>query len=385
MKLLAKTLHGLEEVLAEELELLGATDINPLKRAVSFQGNKELLYKCNLQLRTALKILTPIYYFKAYNERSLYNKVEQFDWSKILSVEQTFAIDSVVFSKQFTHSKYVALKVKDAIADQFRKKTGVRPSVDTKNPDVQINVHCANENFTISLDSTGAPLNQRGYRDNQHKAPLNEVLAAGMLKLTNWNKDIPLIDPMCGSGTFLIEAAMMATNTPPGIKRKQYVFMKWEDFDKELWGKIYNEAIESITKSEFRISGSDVSQQAIDISRQALLNFDFNRDIKLVKSNFNDLRPQSENGVLIMNPPYGERLRETDIFALYKMIGDHLKQSYNGFDAWILSANRDALKHVGLRPSKKLTLFNGALECKFQRFSMYKGSLKQKFVDSGIR
>ena len=385
MKLLAKTLHGLEEVLAEELELLGATDIIPLKRAVSFQGNKELLYKCNLHLRTALKILTPIYHFKAYNERSLYNKVEQFDWSKVLSIDQTFAIDSVVFSKQFTHSKYVALKVKDAIADQFRKKSGERPSVDTKNPDVQLNVHCANENFTISLDSTGAPLNQRSYRDNQHKAPLNEVLAAGMLKLADWNKDIPLIDPMCGSGTFLIEAAMIATNTPPGIKRKQYVFMKWEDFDKELWEKIYNEAIENITKAEFSISGSDISQQAIDISRQALLNFDFNRDIKLVKSNFNELRPQSENGVIIINPPYGERLRETDIFALYKMIGNQLKQCYNGFDAWILSANKDALKHVGLRPSKKLTLFNGALECKFQRFSMYKGSLKQKFVDTGIR
>jgi len=378
LKLTAKTFQGLENVLAKELELLGAEDITILKRAVSFSGNKELLYKSNLHLRTALRILHPIYTFIATNENDLYKKVSEFDWSAYLKLSQTFAIDSVVFSDYFTHSKYVALKCKDAIVDQFRDKTGKRPSIETKTPDVQFNVHVYKDEFTISIDSSGDSLHKRGYRNSQHDAPLNEVLAAGMLLLTGWEKSIPLIDPMCGSGTILMEATMIACNMPPQINRKTYGFMNWNDYEPELWNKVYEDAKSNIDKSEINITGGDISRRSIDISKESLIKFGFHRDVRINKISFMDFLPKSSTGMLIMNPPYGERQKEDDIFSLYKNIGSHLKQNFAGFDAWILSSNKDALKFIGLHPSKKLTLFNGALECKFQKFSLYQGSLKQK-------
>ena len=378
MKLTAKTFQGLENVLAKELELLGAEDITILKRAVSFSGNKELLYKSNLHLRTALRILHPIYTFIATNENDLYKKVSEFDWSAYLKLSQTFAIDSVVFSDYFTHSKYVALKCKDAIVDQFRDKTGKRPSIETKTPDVQFNVHVYKDEFTISIDSSGDSLHKRGYRNSQHDAPLNEVLAAGMLLLTGWEKSIPLIDPMCGSGTILMEATMIACNMPPQINRKTYGFMNWNDYEPELWNKVYEDAKSNINRSEINITGGDISRRSIDISKESLIKFGFHRDIRINKTSFLDFLPKSSTGMLIMNPPYGERQKEDDIFSLYKNIGSHLKQNFAGFDAWILSSNKDALKFIGLHPSKKLTLFNGALECKFQKFSLYQGSLKKK-------
>jgi len=378
LKLTAKTFQGLENVLAKELELLGAEDITILKRAVSFSGNKELLYKSNLHLRTALRILHPIYTFIATNENDLYKKVSEFDWSAYLKLSQTFAIDSVVFSDYFTHSKYVALKCKDAIVDQFRDKTGKRPSIETKTPDVQFNVHVYKDEFTISIDSSGDSLHKRGYRNSQHDAPLNEVLAAGMLLLTGWEKSIPLIDPMCGSGTILMEATMIACNMPPQINRKTYGFMNWNDYEPELWNKVYEDAKSNINRSEINITGGDISRRSIDISKESLIKFGFHRDIRINKTSFLDFLPKSSTGMLIMNPPYGERQKEDDIFSLYKNIGSHLKQNFAGFDAWILSSNKDALKFIGLHPSKKLTLFNGALECKFQKFSLYQGSLKKK-------
>jgi len=378
LKLTAKTFQGLENVLAKELELLGAEDITILKRAVSFSGNKKLLYKSNLHLRTALRILHPIYTFIATNENDLYKKVSEFDWSAYLKLSQTFAIDSVVFSDYFTHSKYVALKCKDAIVDQFRDKTGKRPSIETKTPDVQFNVHVYKDEFTISIDSSGDSLHKRGYRNSQHDAPLNEVLAAGMLLLTGWKKSIPLIDPMCGSGTILMEATMIACNMPPQINRKTYGFMNWNDYEPELWNKVYEDAKSNINKSEINITGGDISRRSIDISKESLIKFGFHRDIRINKTSFLDFYPKSSTGMLIMNPPYGERQKEDDIFSLYKNIGSHLKQNFAGFDAWILSSNKDALKFIGLHPSKKLTLFNGALECKFQKFSLYQGSLKKK-------
>jgi len=376
MKFIVKTFHGLEGVLAKELESLGAKNIQALKRAVSFKGSKELLYKANLHLRTALRIIRPVYTFSAQNEDELYRKVTDFDWSAYLKLDQTFAIDSVVFSDSFRHSKYVVLKTKDAIVDQFRRKMGKRPSIDTDTPDVRFNVHVSHNDFTISLDSSGDSLHKRGYRNIGHKAPLNEVLAAGMLILTGWIKDVPLIDPMCGSGTILMEAAMIARNMPPGINRKRYGFMQWSDYDPTLWDRIYNEAKSQIVRPRVSIMGSDISSEAIDISKVASINLNLNADIILRKSSFKDLHPISKTGMLIMNPPYGERMEQDDIFAFYKSIGDHLKKNFTGFDAWILSSNKEALKHIGLRPSKKHTLFNGPLECKFQKFSLYQGSLK---------
>ncbi len=378
MKLIVKTFYGLEDILSKELRSLGAKNINILKRAVSFEGNKELLYKTNLHLRTALRILQPIYTFNAYDEKKLYKKVEDYDWSAYIKNTQSFAIDSVVFSNHFRHSQYVALKIKDAIVDQFRNKTGKRPSIDTKNPDIRFNVHVFEKEFTISLDSSGDSLHKRGYRDTQHKAPLNEVLAAGMLLLAEWDKNIPLIDPMCGSGTILMEAAMIAFNIPPGFYRNNYGFMKWNNYDHGLWNSIYTNAKSHIDISKINMIGGDISSNAIDITQKAFMKFGIHKEISLIKTSFMDLYPKSKTGMLVMNPPYGERMKNEDLLSLYKMIGDHLKKNFPGFDAWILSSNKEALKHIGLHSSKKYTLFNGPLECKFQKFCLYKGSLKDK-------
>jgi putative N6-adenine-specific DNA methylase len=381
LEITAKTFYGLESTLAKELENLGAKNINLSTRAVTYLGDDELLYKSNLHLRTALKVLVPVYSFSAMNEDILYKKVYDFNWSKYLRVDQTFAISSAVHSDQFRHSKFVALKVKDAIVDQFRNKSGIRPSVDIDNADIRFNVYTSGTDFTISLDSSGESLHKRGYRLKGHDAPLNEALAASMVLLTDWNKNIPLIDPMCGSGTIPIEAAMIACNIPPGIKREKFAFMNWSNFDNDLWKRIYKDALANIVKGELMISASDVSQLNIRLSRETAEKFGLGDQIKFSSKNFKNLLPETETGIIIMNPPYGERLAGKDIDSLYKMIGDNLKQNYSGFEAWILSSNKDALKHIGLRPSKKYTLFNGALECKYQKFSLYKGSIKKKYVD----
>ncbi len=378
MKLLAKTFHGLEEVLAEELFQLGAKNIEPKKRAVAFEGDKELLYRGNLHLRTALRILLPVMSFRARNERELYKKVSEYNWSKHLDNSKTFAVDSVAFGDIFKHSRYVGLKTKDAIVDQFREKTGKRPSIDVEAPDVSINLHVTGDRFTISLDSSGESLHRRGYRDNRHKAPLNEVLAAGMLKIAKWDPEIPLFDPMCGSGTILMEAAMYAKNIPPAWHRKKFSFMSWPDFDKELWEKIRKEAEEKFESPRVTIIGADVSMQAVDIAKQASLEFRLNREIKVSKAAFENQTPPFKAGMIIMNPPYGERLQKDDIIEFYKMIGTVLKRRFTGFDAWIISSNFNAMKNIGLKPAEKYTLFNGPLETKFWKFKLYEGSMKIK-------
>ncbi|HIN39339.1 MAG TPA: hypothetical protein EYM84_03605 [Flavobacteriales bacterium] len=378
MKFLAKTFHGLEDVLAKELDVLGAKAVLPIKRAVSFEGDKKLLYKSNLHLRTALRILVPIAEFTANTDQELYNEVKSINWPEYININQTFAIDSVVFSERFTHSQYVALKVKDAIVDQFKERLGKRPSVDPKFADNRINVHIAHNKVSISLDSSGDSLHKRGYRRKGHIAPLNEVLAAGMLMLAEWDSTIPLIDPMCGSGTFLMEAAMMAYNMPPGIKKKHYSFMNWKDYDQDLWKKVSEESKSNMITPEVNIQGGDIAMQSIDLSKMASLDFNLRKAIKLERISFNKHLPSSESGMLILNPPYGERITPKDLFDLYESIGNQLKKSYAGFDAWIFSSNKEAMKRIGLRPSRKYTLFNGALECKFQKFSMYAGSHKIK-------
>ena len=374
---ISKTFFGLENILAEELRSLGADAVTPLKRAVSFQGDKELLYKANLQLRTALKILLPVYSFNAQNEDELYEHCREFNWGEVMETKQVFAVDSVVFSEYFTHSKYVALKVKDAIADHFREKTGKRPSVNIFNPDIRINVHIATDQVSISLDSSGDSLHKRGYRDTRHIAPLNEVLAAGMLKITRWDFTKPLLDPMCGSGTIPFEAAMMAANIPPGARRNNFGFMKWRDFDPELWEKVHTEATDQIKIPHVNIIASDISNKAVDIAREAAICYEINHLIRFKRAAFTDLHAQNKENLLILNPPYGKRMRSGDLNGLYKMIGDTLKKHFTGSDAWILSSNNEALKHIGLHPGEKHRLYNGPLECKFLKFSLYKGSKKK--------
>ncbi|MBN2166161.1 MAG: methyltransferase [Marinilabiliaceae bacterium] len=376
MNLLAKTFQGLEDLLAQELQEIGAWNIKPLKRAVSFDANKEILYKSNLCLRTALRILQPITNFRARNEKELYNQVYNYKWSNLLKQNQTFAIDAVTFSKTFTHSQYVALKTKDAIVDHFKNIDGSRPNVDTISPDLLINVHITNDKVTLSLDSSGYSLHKRGYRQGDHRAPINEVLAAGMVLLSQWDKKQPLIDPMCGSGTILMEAAMIAANIPPNINRKKFGFERWNNFDADLWTKIKDEANSKIVQPSVKISGSDINAKAVDIARQSALDFKLKQFITITQEDFLQKEPEWKKGLIIMNPPYGERLKPHDTINFYKEIGNQLKRNFAGFDAWIISSNFDALKNIGLKPSKKITLFNGSLECKFERFSLYEGSNK---------
>lgn len=376
IKMTATTLYGLEEILAKELQNLGASQITQENRAVTFHGDKRLLYRANLEIRTALKILVPIHSFTARDDDTLYAQVREVDWRQYMGVNDTLAVDNVVHSKHFTHSKYVALRVKDAIVDQFREQNGKRPSVDLENPSLRINIYISHDECILSLDSSGDSLHRRGYRIDGEMAPLNEVLAAGMVQLTGWQADTHFIDPMCGSGTILCEAALFALNIAPNIHRDDFGFMQWPDFDPNLWQEVRVKAQKNERPFEYQIIGSDVSGKALDSARKNITRAGLDEIIRLAKSAFEEREPSVEEGIIVMNPPYGERMETDDIIAFYRQIGDQLKQNYHGFDAWILSGNRDALKHVGLRPSENIILYNGPIECRFQKFPLYKGSRK---------
>jgi len=373
MRIVVKTLFGLEDVLAQEIKELGGKDIEKSKRAVAFYGNKRLLYKANYCLRTGLRVLQTIHAFRAANEEELYQKTKAFRWSAYMNVNQTFAVDSTVFSKNFSHSKYAALKVKDAIADHFRKECKERPNVDVNNPDVRFNVHIAGKEVIISFDSTGDSLHKRGYRIRQHKAPINEVLAAGMLKIAGWNKDIPLYDPMCGSGTILLEAAMQAKNIPAGKFREKFGFMNWTNFDQALWDEVKKEADDQIASPNLQIYGSDILTLAVDIAKESALHMGLNAtEVKFQRKSFERFVPTTKEGMVICNPPYGERIKKEDIDAFYKLIGNRFQEAYQGFDCWMISSNIMAYKHVGLHADEKITLFNGALECEYRKYRIYK-------------
>lgn len=378
--MVAKTMAGLEGVLAEELTAMGAQNVEPLYRAVSFEGDKQLMYKANYCCRTALRILKPITSFVARNELALYNNIFKIQWHEIFNINETFAIDAVTSGNYFTHSQYAALKVKDAIADEFREHFGARPSVDVDNPDLRINVHIENEKVTVSFDSSGESLHKRGYRKNVDKAPMNEVLAAGLIKLTGWKCDSNFVDCMCGSGTLPIEAAMLAMGLPAGFFRKKWGFMTWHDFDAELWQRVMREAGAEMEEFDYEILASDHSAKAVEIAKANIENAHLQYDIKLSKQDMFDVVPPKGGGIMIINPPYGERLEEKDIINLYRGIGDALKKNFKGFEAWIISSNKDALKLIGLKPSKKIDVYNGPLECKFERFEVFEGSYKDKKI-----
>ena len=376
-EIVATTLFGLEEILANELKDLGAGKIEIINRAVKYEGNTNLLYRSNLYLRTALKILKPIERFQARNENQLYQKVKQIPWDKYFTFKESFAIDAVVYSETFRHSKYVALKAKDAIADLFRDSFGIRPSVDTVRPDVRINIHVAETTCTVSLDSSGVPLSKRGYRIEGSIAPINEVLAAGMIIMAGWDKKSTFLDPMCGSGTIAIEAAMIAANIAPG-RLRSFGFESWKDFDENLWKAFKENAESKIIKPEVNILGRDIDQKPLDSARRNIRRAGLSNIITIKKENFFESEAKDDHGIIVTNPPYGERLgsSEARILELYQEIGTHLKHKYEGWDAWIISSNMEALKFVGLRPSQKIKLFNGALECRFNKYELYRGSKK---------
>ncbi len=372
------TLFGLESVLQSELSNIGVRNTEALGRAVKFSGNQELLYRCNYELRTALRVLKPIRKFNISNEDQLYKCIQSIDWSQYLNNNKTFAVDGTTFGKIFTHSKYVALKTKDAIVDQFRDKTGARPSIDTQNPDLKINIHIAHDECTVSLDSSGIPLSKRGYKTEQTYAPLSEVLAAGMILKTGWDKNSTFYDPMCGSGTIAIEAALIATNTPCGAYRN-FNFEKWFDFDSNLWEDIKEKADNNTRRIDFRINGSDMDKEAVEIARSNARRARISRNVQFFEADFFKSNPEMHEGLLVINPPYGERLGSNeDMVSFYQAIGDQLKTHYSGCDAWIISGNIEALKKIGLKANHKMQLHNGPIECKYHHFQLYKGSLEEK-------
>ena len=376
MNYIAKTIFGLEEILSQELSDIGADNIEVLNRAVKFSGDQKVLYRANYELRTAIRVLIPKFSFEAKNEQQLYDGIYEINWSKVFGVDDTFAIDAAVSSNYFNHSKYAALKMKDAIVDQFRKIYDRRPSIDIKNPQARLNLHIYDNKVSISLDSSGESLHKRGYRSMGHEAPLNEILAAGMIKLSSWNGEEPLIDFMCGSGTLVTEAAMVACKIPNSINREHFNFMNWSDFNEELWQDVVDEALDNILEPDFDIWANDISKKSTDQTEVALRHFNLHKKVKITTGDFDLVKPNQASGMVMINPPYGERLQDQNIINLYGDIGTHFKHHFEGWTAWMISSNFSALKNVGLRPSKKHNLYNGSLECKFLEYQLYRGSKK---------
>jgi putative N6-adenine-specific DNA methylase len=372
----ATTFHGLEDVLVNELMKLGARDIVPFKRGVSFTGDKGFMYKANLCLRTALKVLVPIYSFTAENEHELYDKMKEYEWEELLNTDDTLAINATVNSDEFDHSLYISQKTKDAICDRFVEKFNVRPNVDLERPTLRIYVHIFRNQVNVSLDSSGDSLFKRGYRVDIDTAPMKEVLAAGIVLLSNWQPHLPLIDGMCGSGTLGIEAALYANNIPPGVFREEFGFMKWHDFDKELWDTIYDSCINRIKDDMPTIISSDIESIPLEMAKRNGGVAKVDDVIQYEHISFFDIMPTKPHGTILLNPPYDERIKMEDTNAFYKQIGDKLKKDFGGWTCWIISSNMEAIKSIGLHPSKKMTLFNDSLECKLLKYEMYSGSKK---------
>lgn len=378
-KMVAKTLFGFEELLEKELTQLGAQQVKVGTRVVTFYGDKGFMYKANLALRTALKILKPIHEFKAFNDKSLYDGIQRIDWSKYLTQHQTFVIETTLHSDHFNHSQFVALKSKDAIVDQFREKTGTRPDIDKDFPDVKIHVHIDRDLVTVSLDTSGESLHRRGYKTATNIAPINEVLAAGMLLLSGWDGTSHFIDPMCGSGTILAEAAMIACNIPANINRKEFAFEKWSDWDSELFDTILESLLKKTRDFHYTITGYDKAPSAVIKAKDNIKNANLDEFVKIKEDNFFETEKQTEGPLhMVFNPPYGERLN-IEMERFYREIGDTLKNNYSNTNAWFITANLEALKFVGLRPSRKIKLFNGKLEARFVKYEMYAGSKRTKF------
>jgi len=374
----AKTILGLEELLAEEIRNGGGNDVKLIHRGVQFKGSKEVLYTCNYTCRTALRFLKPQWEFTAANDTELYNKCLNLPWDMLMGLDSTFAIDGAVFNSGITHSMYAALKTKDAIADFFRQKYGSRPSVNTDDPDIRFNVHINRNHCTVSLDSSASSLHLRGYKVSSGSAPLSEVLASGLIMLSGWDGETTFLDPMCGSGTLLTEAAMIACNIPAGFYRKSFGFERWKDFDPALWRSVKEKANGLRTEAKAGILGADMSSLAMRSTRKNVSSTGLEKYISLHPTSFEKLPRPTGPVHLILNPPYGERIKTDDIIALYKLIGDTLKQHYQDAEAWIISGDLKAMKFIGLRPSKKIRIFNGPIECRFMKYELYAGSKKRK-------
>lgn len=381
-ELIAKTFMGLEPVLAQELTQLGANNVQIGRRMVSFTGNQELMYRANFQLHTAIRILKPIKHFKARTPDEVYEEVKTIDWQRFLGNDKTFAVDSVVFSEEFRHSKFVSYKVKDAIVDQFREQTGSRPNISVSNPDIRLHIHIAETDCTLSLDSSGESLHRRGYRQESTEAPLNEVLAAGMILLTGWNGDTDFIDPMCGSGTLLIEAALIARNISPGVFRKEFAFERWPDFNQDLFDEIYNDDSQ---EREFQghIYGYDIDMKCVNTARLNVKAAGLSSCITVEQADFQNFTQPERKSILVTNPPYGERISTPDLLGTYRMIGERLKHAFQDNEAWVLSYREECFDQIGLKPSIKIPLYNGSLECEFRKYNIFSGKLREFRQEGG--
>lgn len=378
MKFVVKTFYGLEQILAEELKNLGASEITILNRAVAISGNVKLLYKINYCSRTALSVLLNLAEFKIRSANDLYKNSLKVEWDRFLDQDMTFSVVPVINSPLFHHTGYPGLLLKDAIADWFRNKTGKRPSVNTFDSDVVFNLHISNDLVTISIDSSVVPLYKRGYRKVQGSAPINEILAAGIIHLSGWEPETSFLDPMCGSGTFSIEAAMIASGIAPGKFRQFYGFQRWKDYNEDMFNLVREESESKGHNGAINISASDISGYALSIAATNIESAGLSDIISLSKNDFSNLKALQDEGIIIMNPPYGKRITSEDNDKLYSMIGSTLKHNFPGYRAWLITSEKDLLKHVGLKPALKTILYNGALECTLVKYVLYQGSKKNK-------
>lgn len=382
-EMVAKTFMGLENILAQELIELGANNVEVGRRMVSFTGDKALMYRANFALRTAIRILKPIKHFRANSADKVYEEIKSIDWSEYIGEGKTFTVDSVVYSDDFSNSRFVTYKVKDAIVDQFREKTGKRPNISVADPDVRLNIHIAEDRATVSLDSSGESLHRRGYRQETVEAPLNEVLAAGMILMTGWHGETDFIDPMCGSGTLPIEAALIARNIAPGVFRKEYAFEKWPDFDADLFDEIYNDDSHE-RDFEHHIYGYDIDFKAVNMSTVNVKAAGLSADVTMEQQDFKDFKGHNGKAIIVTNPPYGERISTPNLMETYKMIGERLKHALKEGEAWVLSYREECFQQIGLKPSLKIPLYNGSLECEFRKYNIFDGKLKTFREEGGI-
>lgn len=382
-ELIAKTFMGLEPILAQELIELGANEVQIGRRMVSFTGDKAMMYRANFQLHTAIRILKPILHFKASSAEEVYDVIKGIEWEQYIQTGKTFSVDSVVYSEEFRNSRFVTYKVKDAIVDYFREKTGKRPNISVTNPDIQLHIHIAEDNATLCLDSSGESLHRRGYRQDSVEAPLNEVLAAGMILMTGWRGETDFIDPMCGSGTLPIEAALIARNMAPGIFRKEYAFEKWPDFDADLFEEIYND---DSREKDFNghIYGYDIDIKAVNTASMNVKAAGLSKDITITQQDFKNFTQPKNPAIMVTNPPYGERISTPDLLGTYKMIGERLKHEFKGNEAWVLSYRDECFQAIGLKPSLKTPLYNGSLECEFRKYQMFDGKMKVFREEGGV-
>ena len=381
--MIAKTFMGLEDVLAEELTQLGANNIVKGRRMVAFTGDKEMLYRANFHLRTAIRILKPIAHFRARSADDVYEGVRAIDWSQLIARGKTFAVDSVVYSEEFRNSRFVTYKVKDAIVDQLRERTGERPNISVSNPDLRLNIHIAEDRATLSLDSSGESLHRRGYRQESVEAPLNEVLAAAIVLMTGWRGESDFIDPMCGSGTLPIEAALIARNIAPGVFRKEYAFEKWADFDRDLFDAIYND--DSAERPfDHHIYGYDTDMKAVNTASFNVRAAGLSKDITIEQRDFKDFTNPGKPSIIVTNPPYGERITTPNLLGTYRMIGERLKHEFAGNEAWVLSYREECFDQIGLKPSVKVPLYNGSLECELRKYTLFDGKMRSFREEGGI-